>query len=1033
MSLSLAPEKTQNGVQPATESIVTTQADIEIAKQRFRIARNSLMTLVLMLRLIDKDKSWAHLGYRSFKEACKEELTLSRYDGYRCRHIYEAAEYIDQGKLRRAPGAQFDENADFDSFKADLSSKLRFWFDLVEKIGLNKAADLSQAIIEKKIDGSALIEGEKVLTPAGEMVTIADVESFSREEIRALWQEPDNDKQQEKEQEIIPEDPVHLFRQLIKKKRADLKDMVAGYLSHPVSPALFDACKEDVDQLYDDLRQAANDVLNIEKYERTDKKKLPPLPENQFVEVKTVADLCAVDARTVRKWIYEGILQQPFLRARKRKKDGKRIHLIHPDGLQEKYRNLYYSNLARRAKQENSAEQEQQHRERMLILNSMSEKLRDKTLNIELCIHRIGYLSSRKELKDALDIYNREHPKYPDITLPSFYRYRKNYDEKGFRGIADMRGMHRKGETKVSDIDYKYFKSQYMTENQKSAVQCWEMTLGRAKEQGRIVPLESKFYEVNPETGETIGTFPVSATFERLLFEREGEAAITLSRVGEHRFKQTIHFPHVSTQSELMQAGELYVMDHHTFDVFCRPTERRVLTQKLTDLLYRKDKLSQKELVKAANSVRAILSGGVSKKKYVRLWLTNCMDYRTNKQLSWWLHEDPPNSDHVKVVFKWACEKYGIPDGLLTDNGKDFLAYDVIGRKSKAIYRNEIYDEVKLQGVLKPLGVKLIRAIPRQGQAKPIERQYAPIIDGKARQYHTYTGKDPKHLPESTKENLKKGNIPDAMDVILDFNNFVENILNKKAQKKSLKLQGKSPDQLWNELRKQREIKVISKEAAQLMTVRASKERQLHGNGFKMDLLGGHYFWGDWMKGLSSTKQKYYAHWDPASWTWAYIYRAGDNEPMGWAEIELKSPSWARTDEQHEKVAEANSKKKERMKALRTNVRSIQKVAAGMSLQHLGSYVELENEIYEATKPDSEPGAQPMRLVQTKLDEIARGRDNSYENELKERESLDLSLITPESPVEPKLKDPYDYDFSHYVDDPEPEPEPTTNGDNNDK
>lgn len=994
---------------PETKEVIESTPEQKAwARNLFTTTKNRFFKFMFSVWLIKHQKAWLHLGYRSFEEACDKEFSFSRSNGTKYVSVADIAlDLLGEPDHVHAVN-EIVKNDDYESLEGVSADKLRKVEDFFVAIGFKKSYELICAINKDDLfDLRPIPHGGKPIAKLIEKPI--DVEEIKKSEDlkkdfgldAGIESEPAPKKQKPKP------NTAKDFIDHIKRLRADHKSMMERLFDFRINKTLFTECKPELDELYSDLKLSLTEIHTYDRYESDDKEPNIILPDKEFVEVKDIAELCDVSTKAVRKWIDTGKVQQPYIRSRKN--GGKYIWKLHPEGLPEVHKNKYYAELARRARHQDDARKELENRERMLILNSLTERARRRALNIELAINRYGHISGEDELGAVLEVHNREHEKEEPLTYKTFKRHLDNYQEEGIKGIVDKRGMHRRGETKVEDVDYEYFRAQFMTQNEKSARQCRKLALGKAKEDGRITIKDGKPYIIDPKTGDPKDSFPVASTFERLVYEREKLPNVVLSRIGEHRFKQTVHYNHVQVQTENMAPGEMYVMDHHTFDVFCRPSDRKALSKAINDLFYKQHKMTDAEFKEKASSIRTMLSSGVSNKEYVRLWLTNCMDYRTNKQLAWWLHEDPPNSDHVKVVFKWACQKWGIPDELLIDNGKDFLAYDFIGKQN--INRSDVYDEVKLQGVVGELGVKLTRAKHYQGQAKPIERQYAPIIDNFARQFPTYTGKDPKHLPEQTKENLKKGNIPSALDVIQKFDDFVENTLNRMAQEHSEKLKGKSPNQLWDEERAEREIKAISKQAAQLMTVRATKERQLHGNGFKMSLLAGHYFTAKWMENLSGGKERYYAHWDPADWTQVFIYRYGDNKPMGWAEIKLKTPGRVKSDDDQQKVAQANEQKQQRMKERRNNVRSIQKIAAGMSLQHLQSYVDIENEIYEATvaKTDDQK-TQHIRLVHTKLDEIARNRENSFENQLKEKEQLDISKLNPagNGPAKKSFKNPLD-------------------------
>jgi hypothetical protein len=966
------------------------------SEELFAAARDQFFDLMFTVKKIFEKKAWLHLGkgYESFGDAMKSELELtsSRASQYKC--IASVADSLGEKIGSRLAGEKIIKKGLNKPIKDDSTDKLRIYLQTLKELNWSKAYELSHAIESKKIDGSLLILGLSAKTPSGDEINLDKIRTATRNDLRNWFSEESSDSQKNRKthRKVEDPDPVAEFQSHIDRTIREVERLHEKYLGISITANTYEYGKEKRRKLEDALDQFKKDVPNFEKYNVLDQETVPAnLKEPEFLTIKEIATLTGKAERSVQHIAKEGQVKKAYLKARK--KNGRTEYRIHPDGLPEEYKNLYYAELNRRAQEDEAERKLLRKKEREKIRGLLTEDQWRKAINIEYCIENYGHLKGEK-LKMALHAHNEKNPEEKPLTYKSFMRHLKDYEEDGIKGIADMRGIHRKGETKVNESDYEYFRDAFCTQNEKSAPQCWRETFGKAKREKRITNIDGQDFEVDPKTGEVLGTFPSEATFKRLVYSRLGEAAITEMRKGKHRFKQTIHFNHVDITREMTEPGEIYVMDHHTLDVLCKPTDKKIVTDLLNKILYHNISGDEKEYTE--QKLKRILKSGLSSKKHVRLWLTNCMDYRTNKQLSWFLHEDAPNTDHVMLTFKWAVQMHGYPEVLMMDNGKDFLAYDFAGNPYR---RSEVYDEVKIHNLLSYIPTKEHFVTPRESQAKPIERQYRNIIDQFAKQWPTYTGKNPSERPERTSELVSQGKMPTAIEVIEKFDEFVVNILNRKAQNGKA-LNGKSPDQVWNQLHPGK--RSATGKALDLMTMRNSKPRQLHGNGFKMPLMGEHFYWGDWMQGMSSTKEKYYAKWDPYNWNKIFVFRARDNKPMGEAFLNKMTPAYAKTEEQRKKVAEEIQKKEAGNKRRKITTRQIRKIAAGEQFDNMAAFVEHENEVYDAIHETRDDGKKPMKLVHTGLDKLAESMKNSFENKQKTRSETDLSKLLPAGDPGPK-------------------------------
>ena len=91
-----------------------------------------------------------------------------------------------------------------------------------------------------------------------------------------------------------------------------------------------------------------------------------------------------------------------------------------------------------------------------------------------------------------------------------------------------------------------------------------------------------------------------------------------------------------------------------------------------------------------------------------RPWLTVFTDIRSTKIMGFVVREEEPNTGVILKCLRLGIEKYGIPNSIYTDNGKDY--------KSKAL------DTANTNSALALLHIEKISATPYHGHSKPVER-----------------------------------------------------------------------------------------------------------------------------------------------------------------------------------------------------------------------------------------------------------------------------------------------------------------------
>lgn len=124
-------------------------------------------------------------------------------------------------------------------------------------------------------------------------------------------------------------------------------------------------------------------------------------------------------------------------------------------------------------------------------------------------------------------------------------------------------------------------------------------------------------------------------------------------------------------------------------------------------------------------------------------------DIFSRKFLAWSIGRTE-SAIETRLALAHLLERYGIPDGILLDNGRAFASKWITGGATSR-FRFKIRDEEPL-GILTQLGVQTHWAKPYRGQSKPIERMFRDFCDAIAKHpafEGAYTGNRPDAKPEN--------------------------------------------------------------------------------------------------------------------------------------------------------------------------------------------------------------------------------------------------------------------------------------------
>lgn len=254
-------------------------------------------------------------------------------------------------------------------------------------------------------------------------------------------------------------------------------------------------------------------------------------------------------------------------------------------------------------------------------------------------------------------------------------------------------------------------------------------------------------------------------------------------------------------------------------------------------------------------------------------------DIYSGRILSWRL-DRTPNKSSVALALGDMIERFGIPDHMLLDNGREFANKYLTGQ-AESRFRFKIKDD-DIQGVLVSLGVKIHWATPYSGQSKPIERAFRDMCDAIAKDPRlagAYTG----NRPDAQPENYGSKAIP--------LDDFVKVVAagieehNARTGRRSEVARGRSFNQVFDEAYARFPIRRATEEQRRLWLMGAE--------GVKCDRLTGlvrfqgNEYWSDWMHPHAG--ERVIVRFDPENlWDGLHIY-ALDGKYLGFAECKAKA------------------------------------------------------------------------------------------------------------------------------------------------
>lgn len=428
--------------------------------------------------------------------------------------------------------------------------------------------------------------------------------------------------------------------------------------------------------------------------------------------------------------------------------------------------------------------------------------------------YRNGYEGSKEEADEAFVQYLQIRYKGMKFSRRILQRQWKALQEQGEGALIDRRGKHGNHKKAVSDEVFDVFQYYYLDQAQMSVKKCVELTELYLKEQGKegLLPLAS------------------SGTFARKIMEDIPVPVLKYYREGEKAFRDACA-PYIQRTYDDLHSNDIWVSDNHTFDVFVNDGEH---------------------------------------KKPVRVYLTGFLDIRSRKMVGWYVTLNPC-SDATLFALRRGIERYGIPKRILTDNGREFLTFDIGGRGFRTSKKDE---EHVAPTILDNLGIDFRTALPTNARAKIIERAFRDVKEDFSTLFEGYTGGTIAEKPERLKKTGKSAeNFTLLPEFVKYVDNYIEGYFNTRPHSGS-GMYGRTRNEVYAaELIEKR---TATKEQLNLMMLRNTRMQKVQRNGVYLGLYDMKIYFNSVELNWSHLGEKVYFRYDPDNLSEVRVYDEQD-------------------------------------------------------------------------------------------------------------------------------------------------------------
>lgn len=425
---------------------------------------------------------------------------------------------------------------------------------------------------------------------------------------------------------------------------------------------------------------------------------------------------------------------------------------------------------------------------------------------------RSGFSGSKSEADTAfLKKCQSEHPKVT-VSKDILYRKQAALKRNDLDGLVDKRGQWKKGTSSVPDEIKDVFLYVYLDERALPIKKCEEAT--------RLILRE--------ERPELLPQMPSYDTFYRLA-KAYSKPVTTLAREGDKAYNDRYGI-FVDRFYDDMVSNDYWIADGHTIDV----------------ITLSEDGLKQRH----------------------RMTLSAFIDARSGIYVGWVVTENP-SSDSTLAALRKAVMRYGLPKYIYVDNGREYLNIDIGGTGHRTRKK-----KVQIQlptPILTRLGITMTNALPRNGQAKIIEREFRNFTF-LSRLFDTYCGSNVVAKPEKLKHKLKAGQIPTDGELTQVVNDMIDGYFNQQIYNgKVVADKGKTKLQVYQDYLP-KVIRRAAPEDLNLLMMRSTRIQTVGKNGVHLTICGERlYYFNDELI-INFTGKKVFLRYDPENLDEVRIY-----------------------------------------------------------------------------------------------------------------------------------------------------------------
>lgn len=570
-------------------------------------------------------------------------------------------------------------------------------------------------------------------------------------------------------------------------------------------------------------------------------------------------------------------------------------------------------------------------------LGDVSETKRQEALRRLGTIEEFNKFSSRAVRSGCLRTQAMEEfAAHTGISLASLKRWLARYRLEGLKGLIDGRGGGQFASETITPEAFEYFKSLWLTQQQLSVKLCWSMVdhLNKTESRDWQLPGLRAMYNVIDRD------IPLAVQ----VLHREGLTAY------EARCA-----PYIQVDPDSVEPGAVWIGDHSPFNCWIRHRER-----------------------------------------WVRPWITVWEDMRSRLLVGWKISAGP-NQTTILIAMRRAIEKYGPPESVKIDNGRDYDSEMWTGttKVRRRFLKKGYVDEQMVAGIYAMMGVGVSFAIPFNAKAKSVERVFDTIDCQFTKTTKTFCGKDAPRRPEQLNDYLQTDRaVREAYDLegfAQLFARYVKEVYNVSAHR-GKGMEGRSPQQVFHERTSRR---VIREGVLDLLMRVWSGRLKAGKNGVRFrGLLYGQYD----TELMRHQGKEVRVSYDPDDLSSVHVYDATTLKLITVAEQNRLAQYGRNVKDEHLRRA-----MQERQRAMRT-VKSYRQASltANMNLTDLAIAAQRPD-----PKPQEKAASWPPRLkpVRTPMDDqmaahvrrkLTRQLKRAAGTERTEELDIDLSLLSPD-------------------------------------